>query len=270
MSNIRQMSTLFGEWTVHGSFASAEPFPHVVIDNVLSSDTFAALAEEFGDPTKDPHWKRYWNPLEKKYALNVFEGKPVTKSVFDALQTDEFVRRIADITGIPELQSDPHLHGAGLHFHPRGGKLDMHLDYSVHPISGVERKVNLIIYMNDTWEDTWGGAIELWDNEFTHAVKSVLPTRNRAVLFRTSDLSYHGLPHPLQCPDTTGRKSLAVYYVAPIQQTSPTLRYKAEFRPLPHQPVDERLARLYEIRKTRLIMPDDLWDTWETDGNGFW
>jgi hypothetical protein len=249
---------MFGEWTVHGDFQSAEPFPHCILDSFFTEDAFAELLREFGSPTSETGWNRYWNPIEKKYTLNTFTSRPHTTNVFAALQSDAFVQRIAALTGIPMLQSDPHLHGAGLHYHPRGGKLDMHLDYSIHPITGLERRVNLIVYLNDTWDAAWGGALELWDREFTHCVTSIPPLRNRAVLFRTSDISYHGLPHPVQCPEGLGRQSLAVYYVAPIETTSVSPRKKAEFRPLPTQVVDERLARLYEIRKTRLLCDDDL------------
>lgn len=250
---------MLGDWCIRGDFQSASPFPHVIIDNMFRDDIFTALVSEFGNPETESKWCRYWNPIEKKYALNDFSNRPVTKSVFDFLQTDEFVKRIADITSIPLLQSDPHLHGAGIHYHPRGGKLDMHLDYSVHPISGLERRVNLIVYLNETWEDSWGGELELWDREFTHCVTKVAPIRNRGILFQTSDISYHGIPHPIQCPETTGRKSLAVYYVSPLEH-GVSKRLKAEFRPLPDQVVDEKLARLYEIRKTRLINEDDLRD----------
>jgi hypothetical protein len=263
------MERLFGTWETDGVFDRA-PFPHVVVDSFFTPETLAALQSEVGDPIQDAGWKRYWNPLEKKYALNTFAGKPTVQAVFAALQSDAFVQRIAALTGLPTLQSDPHLHGAGLHYHPRGGKLDMHLDYSVHPLSGLERKVNLIVYLNETWESAWGGGLELWDRAFTHAVATIPPSPNRAVVFQTSDLSYHGLPTPIQCPESTGRKSLAVYYVAPLTPTSAPVRYKAEFRPLPHQPVDDRLAALYSLRATRLLTPEDLWETWDADGNGFW
>lgn len=248
---------MFGQWTIHGDFQTAEPFPHCVIDSFFTDETFADLVREFGSPTEEPDWHRYWNPIEKKYALNRFSTRPFTTEVFNALQSDAFVQRIASITGIPTLQSDPHLHGAGLHYHPRGGKLDLHLDYSIHPITGLERRVNLIVYLNETWDDDWGGALELWDRDFTHCVTRIPPHRNRAVLFRTSDISYHGLPYPLQCPEGVGRKSLAVYYVSPPEEGSSAPRPKAEFRPLPGQVVDEPLARLYELRKTRLLREED-------------
>lgn len=260
---------MLGDWVVHGDFQSAIPFPHVVIDNVFSEDVVQGLLAEFGSPPDDTRWKRYWNPIEKKYALNDLSSRPFTKSVFDFLQHDDFVKKVSAITAIPTLQSDPHLHGAGLHYHPRGGKLDMHLDYSIHPISGLERRVNLIVYLNETWESAWGGSLELWDSDFTHCVESVLPTRNRGVLFQTSDISYHGVPKPIECPESTGRKSLAVYYVSPVEHNTKQ-RFKAEFRPLPTQLVDERLRALYSLRGTRLLTPEDLWETWDADGNGVW
>ena len=261
---------MFGDWILSGTFQEGIPYPHVVIENMFSEDIFQGLCDEFGTPEQDPHWKRYWNPLEKKYALNVFDEKPITKSVFEALQSPQFVARIAQLTGIVNLQSDPYLHGAGLHYHPRGGKLDMHLDYSVHPFSGLERRVNLICYLNPTWEETWGGALELWDSPFTHPVKKVLPLRNRAILFQTSDISYHGIPKPIGCPEGIGRKSLAIYYLSPLRENSQFQRAKAMYRPLPDQPVHQSLKMLYEIRSKRLITPQDLWKTWESDGQGYW
>ena len=118
------------------------------------------------------------------------------------------------ITGIPDLENDPYLHGAGLHFHERGGKLDMHLDYSIHPLSKKERRLNLILYLNEYWKESYNGGLELWDKAYTHRCETILPSFNRAVLFQTSDISYHGLPTPIACPTDTGRKSLAIYYVS--------------------------------------------------------
>lgn len=271
---------MLGNWTdniphLAATFSGAKPFDHVVIDNFLSDDIACALDAEF--PTPPPGsdiapWVRYHNPIEKKFALNRLDGLPMMQRVFDMLQSPFFVHLVSRISGISELENDPHLHGAGLHYHPRGGKLDMHLDYSKHPLSGKERRLNLILYINEGWEETWGGHLELWDGSFTSCVARVSPVFNRAVLFRTSDISYHGLPQPLTCPESAGRKSLAIYYVSPSREGA-AQRHKAEFRALPHQPTDTRLLRLYDIRKTGTLAEADLraiWPTWEGDGGGFW
>jgi Rps23 Pro-64 3,4-dihydroxylase Tpa1-like proline 4-hydroxylase len=251
-------------------FLTGDPFPNVVIDNFLRPDIAAELAEF---PPLDATWYRYYNPIEHKYALNKFDEGSAAARVFDLMQSQEFVDLVRRATGIPTLEADPHLHGAGLHYHPRGGKLDMHLDYSMHPISKKERRVNLILYLNSEWDAGWGGDLQLWDAEFTGCKKMVPPVFNRAIIFKTNDISYHGLPAPIMCPASTGRKSLAIYYVSDAQPGAND-RPKAKFRALPHQPVDARLQALYDIRATRTLTPADLeahYPSWEAEqGNGFW
>lgn len=94
---------------------------------------------------------------------------------------------------------------------------------------------------------------------------------NTAILFRTSDISYHGLPEPIKCPEGIYRKSIAIYYVSKPRENL-IERYKAEFFPKPNQYVNEKLNKLYNIRKERLITEEDLkeYPNWENDGNGYW
>lgn len=268
---------MFGSWTsatnkLSTQFRDAEPYEHVVIPDFFSSDVAARLMDAFPQPNKDDRdWKHYDNPIEQKFTLNDFSSLPEFKELFDILQSDEFVDHIRNITGIANLEADPHFHGAGLHAYPTNGKLDIHLDYSIHPITGKERRVNLIIYMNKNWKDEYGGHLELWNSELTKCTKVIAPSWNSAVLFRTNNISYHGLPKPIKCEDGEHRKSIAIYYVSePTATAAP--RYKAEFFPAPDQPVSEKLKALYDIRKHRVITSDDLedWPSWREDGNGYW
>lgn len=247
------------------------PFPHAIIENFFDATFADALASEFTESMYEPKWTRYWNPIEKKYARTNFANLPATQRAFEALQSNACVDKIRAMTDIADLECDPSLHGAGLHSHPRGGKLDMHLDYSIHPFTGKERRLNLIVYLNREWESSWGGALQLWNAEFTSCTKAIEPAWNRAVLFRTSDLSFHGLPTPLNCPEEVRRNSLAIYYVSPAR---PNIihRPKAEFRPLPWQPMSDRLRNLYNIRSQRCLQDTDLYEDWENDpiGRGYW
>jgi hypothetical protein len=272
-------NTYFGDWYTTDSkdlaatFNTNKPYPCIVIDNFFNDTFIKQIASEF-PPLSNPAWMKYHNPIEKKFALNDLAALPSTRSAFDLLQSDAFLEKMQSISQIHDLEIDPHLHGGGLHYHPRGGKLDMHLDYSIHPITGKERRLNLIVYLNHEWQSGWGGEIQLWDDDFQHCVQAFEPSWNRAVLFRTSDLSFHGLPNPIACPDDTGRKSLAIYYVSPPRE-GVTHRLKAEFRPLPGQPVPEALRALYDIRVNRRITDEDLetiYPGWETDeaGKGYW
>jgi hypothetical protein len=150
----------------------------------------------------------------------------------------------------------------------------MHLDYSIHPITEKERRVNLIIYMNKKWKEEYGGHLQLWDESLKNCTELITPHFNTAVLFRTSDISYHGIPQPITCPPDQARKSIAIYYVSPLRPEA-THRYKAEFFPVPQQiakGLDPRLEKLYDIRKSRLITSNDLadWPNWRNEGQGFW
>ena len=60
--------------------------------------------------------------------------------------------------------------------------------------------MNLIIYLNPMWETNWGGNLELWNgshDKLITPVQQISPIFNSAVLFRTSDISWHGVPNPV-------------------------------------------------------------------------
>jgi Rps23 Pro-64 3,4-dihydroxylase Tpa1-like proline 4-hydroxylase len=50
----------------------------------------------------------------------------------------------------------------GLHTHARGGKLNVHLDYDIHPKLELQRYLNLIIYLTPGWKPEWGGGLGMW------------------------------------------------------------------------------------------------------------
>jgi len=268
-----------GDWhhnleSLHNDFIHADPYPSIIIPDFIQPDLYHALLAEF--PSIDePGWFRYNNPIEKKYARDDINRSPAISHLFHILQSPEFIQIIRTLTGINHLENDPHLHGAGLHAHPTHGKLDMHLDYSIHPLSELERRVNLIYFLNETWNSAWGGDLELWNAEFTECRRRIPPTGNTAALFQTSDISWHGLPRPITCPPDRCRQSAAIYYISPPRENA-TLRLKASFRPLPTQPVTDGLLSLYNIRPSRRITELDIFEhmgaDWETNpiGLGHW
>lgn len=272
------MDNIFGDWIHHlpnlsTAFQNAKPFEHVVIPNFFHENVATSIDSIFPDINDSfQDWKHYDNPIEQKYSLNNFDNLPLISHIFhQVLQSPEMVKMLQQITGIPTLEADPHLHGAGLHAYPNQGKLDIHLDYSIHPITQKERRCNLIIYLNRHWKKEYGGDLQMWDASLKECTQLVSPSWNTAVLFRTSDISYHGIPRPIQCPDSEARRSLAIYYVSQAREEAKP-RYKAEFFPHPDQEVSPQLQKLYEIRKHRIIQPQDLqdWPNWRWEGDGWW
>jgi Rps23 Pro-64 3,4-dihydroxylase Tpa1-like proline 4-hydroxylase len=116
------------------------------------------------------------------------------------------------LTGIDGLVPDPYFGGGALHQIVPGGFLKVHADFNWHPKLRLDRRLNMLVYLNRGWRPEWGGALELWDGEMAGPVASILPLFNRTVVFTTTDSSFHGHPRPLACPDGTTRKSVSLYY----------------------------------------------------------
>ena len=124
-----------------------------------------------------------------------------------------FLEFLQKITSIKEkLIIDRDLNGGGLHQIKSGGMLKIHTDFSKHPTLDLERRVNVLIYLNKNWEQAYGGDLELWDKEMKFCKKKILPAFNKMVIFSTNDFSNHGHPEPIICPKNVSRKSVALYY----------------------------------------------------------
>lgn len=229
------------------AYQSAHPFPHIVIDNFLKEEVANQIYESFPSHTAS-FWHEYNNPLERKLACNVFEYMPsLIREALQLFNSPEVLEKFSLVTGIKELKSDPSLHGGGMHCIRRGGKLDVHVDYALHPKLALERRLNLILYLNKDWQKDWKGDLELWNRDMTQAEKKIAPVFNRAVLFDTGDISFHGHPDPLMCPEDVARKSLAVYYLTD-PRPEVTQRYRAKFVA---RPQDDKSQEIEDFRRLR-------------------
>jgi hypothetical protein len=216
------------------------PYPHFVVDQFLHEDVAAACATEFpGIGT--PGWTHYRHYNENKLGQTDLSAFPMTiRRVVMALQCEPFVAWLSQVTGIPGLRPDPALEGGGLHQTERGGFLNIHADFATHRHQPTwRRRCNLIIYLNPGWEESWGGALELWNSGMTACDARISPLLNRMAVFTTNDDSFHGYPDPITCPAETTRRSIALYYYTveaqPVSQRSTT------YRP---RPVDSTLKSL--------------------------
>lgn len=228
------------------------PFYHHIIDNFLDKETAVKISKEFPDYNSDA-WFFYNNPLEnKKTCNNWYYFGSETYKILSYLNSQEFILKIKKITGIKNLYPDIGLHGGGLHIHGTGGKLNIHLDYSIHPKLKLQRKLNLIIYLAENWNTDWGGSLEFWShnsekNKPKEKVVTIDNIFNRAILFDTTQNSWHGFPEPLKCPEHTYRKSLAVYYLTdPPEGTDP--RPRALYAPYKEQQESPEILELIDIR----------------------
>lgn len=195
------------------AFQAAQPFRHVVVDGLFRPEFLRRVAEAFY-PLDDPRWHRFGDKSRQvKLALQSdYAQPPAVRELIHELNAEPLLRRLSALTGVQGLVPDPYLEGAGMHQIPPGGKLAVHVDFNKHSIMKLDRRLNLIVYLNEDWPDAYGGHLELWDRDMTHAVERVAPLFNRMVVFLTDDFSHHGHPDPLACPPGRTRKSVAMYY----------------------------------------------------------
>ena len=230
---------------------NSKPFNHLVIDNFLPENIANEVAKEFPS-INDDFWHEYNNAIEVKKACDMWckFPKSIYKTIFK-LTNGDFLDALSELLG-KKIWADYGLNGGGIHAMGRGGKLNPHLDYNIHPKLGLQRKINLIIYLSKDWNPEWGGAIELWShNEETKRPnkieKKVDCLFNRALIFDTTQNSWHGISDELNCPEGISRNSIAIYYLCEPEKNTED-RGKALFAPTEKQKGDQSVEELIQKR----------------------
>lgn len=234
-------------------FLQSQPFNHVIIDDFFKEEVANSIAESFYHHD-DPAWTvAYNNPVENKKACSHWDKfpAPIYSALF-YLCSEQFTSIIKSVTGNTVVIADYGLHGGGMHSHNRGGKLNIHKDYSIHPKLNLMRNYNLIIYMTPDWDPSWGGGLELWSHDEetqqpNERVTLIENRFNRAVLFDTTQNSWHGLPEALTCPEGISRRSLATYYLSSINNKAES-RKRALYAPYGDQKNDPDITEFCKKR----------------------
>jgi Rps23 Pro-64 3,4-dihydroxylase Tpa1-like proline 4-hydroxylase len=219
---------------LRSEYANADPFPHVVIDNFLPEAVPNQIVDEFPDP-QHCFWERRATKNSLKLSCNDLDDLGcITRHVLEQLNSRTMLRFLERLTGIEHLIPDALFEGGGLHQILPGGFLKIHADFNTHPEWNLDRRLNVLFFVNRDWREDYGGHFELWDRKMTACKRKVLPIFNRLVVFSTTDTSYHGHPDPLGCPPGMTRKSLATYYYTngrPLEELTATHSTIYKLRP---------------------------------------
>jgi len=194
------------------NYKNASPHAHAVFDDVFEASILKSVIQEFNE-RETADWREFDTKYEKKLQLSKDEQLgPHTRSLIHNLNAEPFLHFLETLTGISGLIPDPYLSGGGLHKIKPGGKLGIHIDFNRNDKINTYRRINVLIYLNENWEDTYGGHFELWSDKDGKKKKKILPIFNRMTIFNTTSTSFHGHPEPLNCPPDRTRQSLALYY----------------------------------------------------------
>lgn len=192
-----------------------EPYKHLVIDNFLEDDQAQSCLTNFPD-IDAPCWE-FANDtdIEIKFRTTWHSEFDIPDGIIDAvriLNGADFLRAISRLFEIDKLMPDPYFSGGGLNITRKGGLLDVHVDGNYHDASGLNRRMNALLYLTPDWQPEWGGEFGIYDETGNKCVKKLAPLFNRLVVFDTHDKSWHGLPDPVNFPCDNPRRSLLLYY----------------------------------------------------------
>lgn len=203
-----------------------KPYKHIIIDNFLPKkiadscrDTFPSKSNRIWQNTNDPG-------IEIKSRSNWSSEFDIPDGIIDVirvLNSSFLLKAMSSILRIDKLMPDPYFTGGGLNVSYKGGQLDVHVDGNYHDASGMNRRVNLLIYLNKGWKKNYGGEFGIYSENGSKLIKSVEPIHNRCLIFDTHDKSYHGLPKPINFPLLNPRKSILLYYYT-VQKRPKSLR----------------------------------------------
>jgi hypothetical protein len=230
-------------------YRGARPFPHIVLDDFLSPDLLKRVLESFPSNEGKKFFDRNQERLKFQFQPHETDSGLV-RNLFAELNGAAFLGFLEEMTGIEGLIADPWFEGGGLHETKRGGHLGVHADFNVHGRLKAQRRINLLIYLNDDWEDDYGGQLELWDRQMTECVVRVKPLLGRAVIFNTDLDSFHGHPDPLTCPADRSRRSIATYYYSAPEEGIASLPKRTtnfQVRPGSNDDVDHAIRRYHFI-----------------------
>jgi len=203
---------------LHRHYKTNSPFPNCVIDDFFDASTYKNICHTFPEPDSDI-WKTTTSrhslekSITKRGALDLkeFLFDERQRRLFMELNSSLFIHFLERLSGIDGLMPDPYFAESGYTMSKTGGTLNIHADFSHHDKTGLERRLNVLIYLNDGWKDEFGGCLKLYDPTLK-PVKGISPNGNRLAIFSTSDQSFHGFPDAIKCPDDMVRKSINLYY----------------------------------------------------------
>ena len=198
-------------------FHNADPFKHVLIKNFFNASFLGQILGEFPTPNTVKLQNEFGSGSKKHAVHNICTLGKAFRKWDSTVKSPEFIALIEKITGIPDLIYDPEYHGAGTHNNLEGQGMDVHIDFNLHRTTNYHRRLNLIIYLNEEWDESWGGSLELhknpWDADIDYH-HTYPPYLNQGILFETNEYSWHGFDQ-IHLPENKkhlSRKSVTVYY----------------------------------------------------------
>lgn len=231
---IQQMKEAFNE----------HHYRRIVIDDFLKPEAADMIYDNF--PGEDQMRRHYKGLNEQKSEGSSFDNyHPIFEEVRQSIMSHDWTKVLDEITGFENLTLPDDFRGAGVHQGFDGSFLDIHVDFNIHPVLDLHRRLNLLIYLNKDWKDEYGGHLELWNPDVSECEEVISPDFNRCVIFATTEDSFHGYDK-MDLPEGQSRKSIFSYYYTPIEDRSSVKYHDTVFKA---RPSDTRMKKTQTMLK---------------------
>ena len=134
--------------SLQDQYINNTPFPHVVIDGLFSDELLGSVHDEVANMSSFEGKKEFFGSMEKFHTADFNHMGKTTRQFLLDLNSSKFCSFLEALTGIEGLIADQHYFGGGIHFIKPPGFLKMHTDFNWHQKLKIDRRLNMLIYLN--------------------------------------------------------------------------------------------------------------------------
>ena len=209
---INHITTSFpNTYELQKQYRSHPDYSLLTLENFIPQDLVTLMAKELDDiPLEDcKHFTRAGSCM---YEFNNVDRTPVQDAVVHALHSGTFIKWLQEVTDTVDLIPDPHLIGAGYMKSFAGDSLKVHSDFNWNEQLRLHRMLSVVIYLNDEWQDDWGGQLQFYDTKRQKVHTKVPVGPGNCVIWNYNNFAFHGYPEPMTCPEGVSRKGIRFFY----------------------------------------------------------
>ena len=168
------------------------PFPHIIIDNFFKEEYLEHIVNSVNSVKlkNASHKFSKKNKYEyNKITWDLSKCDKLTNSVFDELNSNEFLNILEKMSGVENIVNINHTHGesigskgSGIHKTYKDGYLGIHTDFNTFmdsKLGKLDRRINILIYLNPDWNDMYLGHLKLFEYKNLSNQQKILPILNR-------------------------------------------------------------------------------------------
>jgi hypothetical protein len=172
------------------------PFEHLLVDDYASPNYLSSLQDDIKkleQTQPDNVFKSQFG--EKKEWKNCPKELIVLQNFLDHMSSETLLKQIKLLFGIDskiEIYPDLTYDGGGYVISPPQSYLSYHADFNFSNQIKKFRSFNILFYVNEDYSES-GGCLHLLDSSSKTVEKIVKPQLNRFIIFKTDDVSFHGV-----------------------------------------------------------------------------